>query len=180
MNALEWGERYAIDPLESFYSQQPNLVSLRRPGATYLTGTGERLPFGDASFALVIIENVIDHTYAPGTILQEMSRVLEPSGYLYLLVNVHTRWGAVLHDLLATLRIDRGHPYTFTSQSLRGFLTQHQFAILYEDVEDYGTVKRANRRSSGATDRVKGYTGLSEFQHAVICRKRTPRETAKP
>jgi ubiquinone/menaquinone biosynthesis C-methylase UbiE len=171
VNFLEWGERYAIDPLESFYRQQPSLVKLRNPGATYLSGSGERLPLNDASCALVIIDNVIDHTYEPDKIIQEISRVLEPSGRLYLSVNVHTRWGAFLHNLLAVLHIDKGHPYTFTSNSLRLLLTRGGFTSLLEQVGDYGDATQADRKSRRVTDRVKGYTGLSEFQHLVLCSK---------
>lgn len=175
VNFLEWGERYAIDPLESFYRQQPSLVKLRTSGATYLAGSGERLPLDDGSCALVIIDNVIDHTYAPGKILEEISRVLEPSGRLYLSVNVHTGWGAFLHNLLAVLRIDKGHPYTFTSNTLRELLARGGFTTLLEQVADYSEARQADRRSRRATDRIKGYTGLSEFQHLVLCSKTGPR-----
>jgi SAM-dependent methyltransferase len=171
VNFLEWGERYAIDPLESFYRQQPSLVRLRNSGATYIAGSGERLPFDDASCALVIIDNVIDHTYAPEKILQEISRVLEPSGRLYLSVNVHTGWGAFLHNLLAVLRIDKGHPYTFTSETLRQMLTRGGFTTLLEQIAAYTEARRNDRQSQRITDRIKGYTGLSEFQHLVLCSK---------
>jgi ubiquinone/menaquinone biosynthesis C-methylase UbiE len=169
VNFLEWGERYAIDPLEAFYRQQPALVKLRNPGTTYLSGSGEHLPLPDASCALVIIDNVIDHTYEPEKILQEISRVLEPSGRLYLSVNVHTRWGAFLHNLLAVLRIDKGHPYTFTSPALRRVLQRGGFNALLEEIGDYRVAKQTDRRSDRLTDRIKGYTGLSEFQHLVLC-----------
>jgi hypothetical protein len=39
---------------------------------------------------------------------------------------------------------------------------------------DYGQVKGTNRRSARPIDRIKGYTGLSEFQHQVLCRKDLP------
>lgn len=174
INSLEWGERYAIDPLEQFYRQRPSLIRLRKPGATYLPGTGERLPLRSASFSLVIIDNVIDHTYAPAEIIREIARILDTSGSLYLTVNVHTWWGAVLHKLLAVLRIDKGHPYTFTSGTLRRFVARHGFKILREETEDYRHVRRTNRRSASLRERIKGYTGLSEFQHTVLCRKNTP------
>lgn len=174
LSSLEWGERYAIDPLELFYRQTPSLTKLRRPGSTYLAGTGERLPFRNASFSLVIIDNVIDHTYAPAKILQEISRVLEASGYLYLAVNVHTRWGALFHTLLAALQIDKGHPYTFTSRTLRRLLARHRFTILSEEIEDYRQVKRRNRRSPGFKGWIKGYCGLSEFEHIVLCSRNAP------
>lgn len=170
VNFLEWGERYAIDPLEHFYRTKPSLVALRTPGVMYLDGTGERLPFEDASFSLVIIDNVIDHTYAPRKILLEIQRVLGPGGCLYLSVNVHTAWGALLHALLAVLQIDKGHPFTFTSRRLSQLLTANQFVMLTEQVEDYGRAKQMDRRSANVTDRIKSYTGLSEFSHSVICR----------
>jgi SAM-dependent methyltransferase len=110
VNFLGWGERFAIDPLEHFYRTRPSLTALRRPDVTYIDGTGERLPFEDASFAFVIIDNVIDHTFSPQTILEEIRRVMRPDGYLYLSVNVHTRWGAWLHDLLAPCASTRDIP----------------------------------------------------------------------
>ena len=172
VNFLEGGERYAIDPLEHFYSTRPTLVALRRPGVTYLDGTGERLPFEKGTFSLVIIDNVIDHTYAPERILREIHRILEPDGHLYLSVNVHTRWGALLHTLLAVLQIDRGHPFTFTSRSLRQLLVASRFGIMLEHVDDYERAKQADRRSAVLTSKIKGFTGLSEFSHSVICRGR--------
>jgi len=171
VNFLDWGERFAIDPLESFYRQQASLVTLRTAGATYLSGSGEQLPIDDESCALVIIDNVIDHTFAPERILQEISRVLQPAGRLYLSVNVHTGWGAFLHNALAVLRIDKGHPYTFTSASLRHLLASGGFTVLLEEIGNYRQARQADRESHRPTDRVKGYTGLSEFQHLVVCSK---------
>jgi SAM-dependent methyltransferase len=170
VNFLDWGERYAIDPLEHFYRTQPSLAALRTPGVTYIDGTGERLPFEAGSFTLVIIDNVIDHTYAPRTILEEIRRVLRPEGGLYLSVNVHTEWGAWLHDVLATLRIDKGHPYTFTSRVLRDLIAAHGFRVLSEQVDDYERARRADRQAPGLKQKLKGFTGLTEFSHSVLCR----------
>jgi SAM-dependent methyltransferase len=174
VNFLEWGDRYAIDPLEPFYREQPSLIKLRNADAIYLSGSGEQLPMPAGSVALVILDNVIDHTYAPGRILQEIYRVLQPDGRLYLSVNVHTGWGAFLHDVLAVLRIDKRHPYTFTSGSLGRLLASHRLPVMFERIEDYGQVKGTNRRSARLVDKIKGYTGLSEFQHQVLCRKDLP------
>ena len=168
---MEGDGRVAIDPLEHFYRTRPSLIALRSPDVTYVDGAGEHLPFDDASFSLVIIDNVIDHTAAPWKILQQIARVLEPDGRLYLSVNVHTLWGALLHKALAAVQIDKGHPYTFTSASIRRLLTHHQFAILAEHPEDYGSAARADRRSIQVTDKIKGHIGLSEFSHCLICRK---------
>lgn len=180
VNFLEWGdERYAIDPLEHFYQTRSSLVALRKPGVTYLDGTGEQLPFEGDSFSLVIIDNVIDHTYAPATILHEIERVLRPDGHLYLSVNVHTAWGAVLHSALAVLQIDKGHPYTFTSRTLRQLLAANRFSVLAEEIEDYERARQVDRRSAHLTDQIKGYTGLSEFSHRVLCAKQPADATSE-
>jgi SAM-dependent methyltransferase len=171
VNFLTWGERFAIDPLEHFYQKTPTLIALRNPGVTYLDGTGEQLPFDDGTFALVIIDNVIDHTSAPAAVLQQINRVLAADGHLYLSVNVHTRWGALLHECLAGLHIDKGHPHTFTSATLRRLLQMHGFIPHAEHVEDYNQVRRADRIAPRLTDRIKGYTGLSEYSHGIVCRK---------
>lgn len=170
VNSLTWGERFAIDPLEDFYRQNPSLIQLRKPGTTYINGPGEELPFADRSLALVIIDNVIDHTYAPERILREISRTLHPSGALYLAVNVHTAWGALLHEALALLQIDKRHPYTFTSRTLRRMLARHGFPIVSEEVEDYIKTRSEYRRSPSLRAQIKGWTGLSEFQHSVLCK----------
>jgi ubiquinone/menaquinone biosynthesis C-methylase UbiE len=146
-------------------------VALRQLGVTYLDGAGERLPFEKETFSLVIIDNVIDHTYAPERILREIRRVLSQEGRLYLSVNVHTHWGAMLHTGLAALQIDRGHPFTFTSPSLRALLKANQFEVVLEQVGDYQSAKEADRVSLQLTSRIKSLTGLSEFSHSVICRK---------
>jgi SAM-dependent methyltransferase len=173
VNFLEGEARYAVDPLEHFYRTRPSLVGLRRPGVTYLDGAGEQLPVEDSSCSLVIIDNVIDHTYAPRKILDEIQRVLMPDGRLYLSVNVHTAWGARLHDVLAVLGIDKGHPYTFTSSTLRELLAAAGFTILAEQVDEYERARETDRRSPHLRDRMKGYSGLSEFSHSVICAPHT-------
>jgi SAM-dependent methyltransferase len=172
VNFLGWGDRYALDPLECFYSTRPTLIGLRNPDVRYQAGTGEDLSFDDESCSLVIIDNVLDHTYQPGRILTQVARILRPDGHLYLAVNVHTPWGALLHTGLAVLQIDKGHPYTFTSGRLRRFVNAHGFDVVQEQTEDYEAAKRENRQSGALTDRIKGYSGLSEFSHSMVCRKK--------
>jgi SAM-dependent methyltransferase len=172
VNFLRGGERYAVDPLEHFYCTRPTLVGLRNPDVRYQSGTGEDLSFENESCSLVIIDNVLDHTYEPGRILKQVERILRPDGCLYLAVNVHTVLGALLHTALAVLQIDKGHPYTFTSGRLRRFVGGHGFEVMHEQIEDYEAAKRENRRSKELTDRIKGYTGLSEFAHSMVCCKK--------
>ena len=51
-----------------------------------INGAGERLPFADASFDLVIAWDVVEHVQDPELLLAEMARVLRPDGRALLTV----------------------------------------------------------------------------------------------
>jgi SAM-dependent methyltransferase len=57
----------------------PAIASNRQIHAGCL-GTGERLPFADGAFDLVIADNVLEHLDAPGLVFSEVQRVLKPGG----------------------------------------------------------------------------------------------------
>jgi SAM-dependent methyltransferase len=75
-----------VDPLADIY---PALFPEWQRRAKTLRGYGEALPFEDASFDLVVSDNVIDHAERPETILTEIARVLRPGGTLYFTVHIH-------------------------------------------------------------------------------------------
>ena len=175
VNFLEWGERFAVDPLEDFYRQSSTLTKLRKPGVAYLQGSGEDLPYADRFFSLVIIDNVLDHTHAPYNVLQEIYRVLDINAFLCFAVNIRTTWGAIVHKLLAALCIDKGHPHTFTKESIRDLLKASHFKIRAEEIEDYHKVRQRYLHSTIVRDKIKGYTGISEFLYHAICQKATTR-----
>jgi 2-polyprenyl-6-hydroxyphenyl methylase/3-demethylubiquinone-9 3-methyltransferase len=55
---------------------------------TYVSGSGEGLPFEDASFDIVLCCDVLEHVDAVGPVLTEISRVLRPMGlFCYDTVN---------------------------------------------------------------------------------------------
>lgn len=169
---LKWGERYTIDPLEDFYQSNPALSDLRDSTVHYGQGTGEKLPFKDNFFSIVILVNVLDHVHNAEGVLNEIYRVLANNGILYFAVNVHTSWGAFLHNILAKLLIDRGHPYTFTGVSIRDFILRHKFNILSESADRYLKAKEQNLKSGALKDKIKGYSGLSEFFYYAVCSKK--------
>jgi ubiquinone/menaquinone biosynthesis C-methylase UbiE len=45
-----------------------------------IAGTGESMPFPDASFDLVVCDNVLEHISEPAAVLREVARVLKPGG----------------------------------------------------------------------------------------------------
>jgi ubiquinone/menaquinone biosynthesis C-methylase UbiE len=169
---LKWGERYTIDPLENFYKTNPVLSQMRDSAVRYEQGTGEKLPFESEFFNLVILDNVLDHVHTASNVLHEIYRVLSKDGKLYLCVNIHRPWGGFLHSILSRLKIDKGHPYTFTAKSIRTFIQGHRFSILTEFINDYEKSREQDRRSTDLKAKIKGYTGLSEFVYVVVCSKK--------
>jgi SAM-dependent methyltransferase len=80
-------DRVGIDPLaddlrDVFPWQRASKVST-------IAADGEALPFEDASFDIVLSDNVIDHARDPQKIVHEMVRVLKPGGILYFTVHFH-------------------------------------------------------------------------------------------
>jgi len=75
-----------VDPLAVSYALL--FPQWQRCAAT-VAAFGEQLPFANASFDVVICDNVIDHAESPGTIVKELVRILRPGGLLYFTVNVH-------------------------------------------------------------------------------------------
>lgn len=171
VSALKWGDRYTIDPLEDFYRTNATLTLHRDPTVRYLQGVGEQPPFENGYFQLVILDNVLDHTQAPERVLRQIHRVLSRAGLLYLAVNVHTAWGAFLHSVLSKLLIDKGHPYSFTPASIQNFIRCTGFVIQREWLNHYYEARNQDRSSACLKDRIKGYTGLSEFIYYSICSK---------
>lgn len=82
-----------LDPLAHHYVRLFPAWQRRVPT---LSACGERLPFRDKSFGIVLSDDVVDYAEDPELILSEMARVLRPSGMLYLSVNIsHPVWRAV-------------------------------------------------------------------------------------
>ncbi len=75
-----------VDPLAVQYRRL--FPKLQRNAAT-IAAIGEKLPFDDSTFDIVLSDNVIDHAAHPLKIVHEIVRVLRPGGLLYFTVNVH-------------------------------------------------------------------------------------------
>jgi SAM-dependent methyltransferase len=75
-----------VDPLAVSYR---NLFPQWQNCAPTIAAVGERLPFADQSFDVVICDNVVDHAESPAGIVTELVRVLRAGGLLYFTVNIH-------------------------------------------------------------------------------------------
>ena len=90
-----------VDPLAVSYG---NLFPRWQREAQTVAAVGESLPFADASFDVVLCDNVVDHAESPKQIVSELARILVPGGLLYFTVNVHHRVYAVAAGVHASWR----------------------------------------------------------------------------
>jgi SAM-dependent methyltransferase len=83
-----FGSRHgvSVDPLAVSYR---NLFPRWQKSAATIAAVGEQLPFSNASFDVVLCDNVVDHAESPIGIVGELVRILKPGGLLYFTVNVH-------------------------------------------------------------------------------------------
>lgn len=163
--------RIAVDPLENFYAGNPVLSALRNPLVSYRQGVGESLPCEDGEFDLAIIENCIDHVQDVHAVMGELRRVLHRTGVLYLTVNSRTRWGFLAHRVLSRLRVDPGHPHTFTPARVRSMLSSSSFGLLSIQTASYWDALREDLTSSELRAKAKALLGTSEFVVSAFARK---------
>ena len=164
-------ERVAVDPLENFYAGNKALAALRNPSVEYRQGAGEQLPCESGRYDLAIIENCIDHVHDVTAVMGELARVLKPQGVLYLTVNCRTRWGYLVHRLLSSLRIDAGHPHTFTPTRAKNMLQNGVFRLLSCEVASYFEALRGDLQCRSTRARIKALVGVSEFLVTAVARR---------
>lgn len=164
--------RVAVDPLDRTYAANPGLVSHRIPEIQYREGRGEALPCEDEAFDLVIIENCIDHVRDMDQVVRELTRVLAPGGVLYLTVNCRSRFGYYMHRLISRVRIDPGHPHTFTPERLTAMLRRHEYAIrTLWPLSSYEKERAEDAASPERKKRIKALLHVSEFAVAVLAQQ---------
>jgi len=168
-------ERVAIDPLEPYYASNATLTALRSPAVDYRQGSAEALPCDSGRYDLAIIENCIDHVRDVGAAMRELKRALTVEGALYLTVNCRTRWGFVVHRALSNLRLDPGHPHSFTPPRLRRLLRDYSFTPLQFETETREEARRVQFDASALRASVKALLGVSEFAVTVVAQPTTQR-----
>ncbi len=127
---LAAGARFAIDPLERYFSSVPSWRQARDPGVWYAAARAEELPCRPRTFSLAVCDNVLDHCEDPSRALVQINRALRPGGLLYLRVSVFNAWGWSVRRAAELLRIDERHPASFTMRSLRRISAECGFRIV--------------------------------------------------
>jgi SAM-dependent methyltransferase len=110
-----------------------------------------RLPLDEASFDLIVCDNVVDHTQDPRAILAEGRRLVRPDGRLLFGVNVFSaigrmKWRHVtrrLHPLDSNVLC---HPHSFVEGDLGGLLSSAGWQMLPTD-SPRGTMRRVAGRA---------------------------------
>ena len=161
-------ERLAIDPLEPYYASNATLTTLRNPVVDYRQGSAEALPCETARYDLVIMENCIDHVRDVTAAMSELKRALKRSGTLYFTVNCRNKWGFIVHRILSRLRVDAGHPHTFTPDRARRLLRDNGFETLQFEVGSYQAARQADLKAPERRARLKAFLGISEFVVSAV------------
>ena len=116
---------------------------------------GENLPFDDASFDIVLSDNVIDHAENPQRILKEIARVLRPGGLFYFTVHVHHPFyhlASVAYGLWRRLGLPgeitpfADHTVHLTPDSARALLADLPLQIVEESTDLDAARKEAKER----------------------------------
>lgn len=171
VNYLEADERHALDPLEDYYSSQPEFEGVRDRGVIRHNGTGEDILSIGKTFSFVILDNVLDHMKDPDRVLSGIHSSLEPGGVMFISLNVYTRFGAFMRNIMECLEIDKGHPFNFSRSPVISLLRKSGFEVLWSQTEDYGAQKRAYRRSGELRKVLKSSLGVVDFRFDALCRR---------
>lgn len=93
-----------------------------------INGIGERLPFKDSCFDVLVAASVMDHLSDAGLFLKESHRVLKRGGLIAITAIVH------FYDRIANITgVDKGlHPHTrtFTTQQIADTLVSCGFDVV--------------------------------------------------
>lgn len=148
-------ERYAIDPLETFYSTVHAFAEMRDQSVRYYAAKGESVPFENDMFDLVIVDNVLDHCENPIKVIAEIKRVLKPAGSIYFRQNTYSFYGKFLRLIMELFLIDRGHPYTFLKRDIKSLFNQFGFKIIGSENAGYFQTWRSELMSRSLKDKFK-------------------------
>lgn len=163
--------RYAIDPLEYFYSTVNKFIEQRDKSVKYFTAKGEYLPFQDNMFDLIIMDNVLDHCDNPGDVMKEVTRVLNNNGIVYFKQNTYHVWGRFIRWLMEKFLIDRGHPFTFSKNDLKQLFVTNRLKVHKYKRTGYFPTWRKELSSKGVKEKIKAFLFVTRDKTTYLLQK---------
>jgi ubiquinone/menaquinone biosynthesis C-methylase UbiE len=186
INYFKIGELHSVDPLADFYKERFKL-NYKKSGL--VKATGEKLPFPDKYFDVVILANVLDHVYSPEKVLQEARRVMKDSAVFHFeiftyqknFLRVAKTFGKI-KEIVKNQPYNIHHPYTFTIKEIKSLLNNY-FLILSEDIgssvlegfEDMEDLKKKKKHSKNLKIKIPAILGLyGIINYTAICKLKKP------
>jgi len=154
------GGKTYLDPMFDTYRR---MYPGKLPKGKFLAIAAEKIPEPNHSFDIISCINGLDHVLNPELVLNEIERLLKPSGTLLIGMTVFpepmTRLRYFFERFFSPLR-DEAHPYSYSLPALTRTLSRH-FDIVEEIKLD---------ESSHADSR------LMSNEYAFICRPKAEKE----
>ena len=183
INYFDIGKKYSIDPLAEFYKER---FDIDYESSHLQQGVGEKIPFKDNYFDIVILANVLDHTHLPEKVLEEVKRVLKNNGIFHFenfvyqkrFIQLAKTWGEIKKILTSEI-FNIHHPYMFTVKDIQDILLK-KFSIIkeeiginvLEDIETLHDLKQKKRKSKKLTVKLPAMFGLyGIINYTAICKK---------
>jgi SAM-dependent methyltransferase len=183
INYFSNGKKYAIDPLANFYKER---FKLDYKNVNFTEGRGEKLPFEDETFDLVLLTNVLDHVESPEKVLSEIRRVLKKNGVLFFEMFIYQKnfrkiakiYGKI-KELVKGEIFNIHHPYMFIRGEARQLVKEY-FLIekeelgrsIFDDIKDMDDLKFKTKHSERFNTRIPAYFGLYGYiNYTMICKK---------
>jgi SAM-dependent methyltransferase len=122
---------YHLDEVKTSVGLEPlNLNNLARKNwkkTSVAKGVGEKIPFQDNSFDVILSFNSIDHSLDPKEVIEEIYRVLRLGGDFLLSLHILRDQFNLLKPILN--KIDEPHPYHLTHQEVLRLLKDNSFCL---------------------------------------------------
>jgi ubiquinone/menaquinone biosynthesis C-methylase UbiE len=118
------GRKVFLDPLMDFYKEY---YKDRLPeDGEFVNSMAENMPLLNETFDVAFCYNVLDHSFNPPKIIDEIKRVLKPGGYLLLGIYTHNPMLKIARFLAEQTWIfkEKPHPYSFTIKGLKNMLRE--------------------------------------------------------
>jgi ubiquinone/menaquinone biosynthesis C-methylase UbiE len=122
---------YHLDEVKTSVGLEPldlnNLARKNWKKTSVAKGIGEKIPFQDNSFDVILSYNSIDHSFDPKKVIEEIYRVLRLGGDFLLSLHILRDQFNLLKSILN--KFDEPHPYHLTHKEVLRLLKDNSFYL---------------------------------------------------